>query len=312
MGPEHNPKTHAWRGEKYNYVSFYCTCEAPALGVEVAPMKDKITIVTAPKPGLALPSLAEVWEYREMLGLWVWRDIKTRYIQSALGLGWAVFPALSQMLIYTIIFGQLVRIDSDGAPYALFALTGVIPWIYFSQSINNVASSIYGAGSFLQKIYFPRIILPLAALLDRGFDFVVSLVVLFIILAVSGAQPSYNVIFLPFLILLLMMTSLGYGMLVAAVVVHFRDLLHMMGYVTTFLMYCSPVVYPVSLVPEHLRFFYALNPMVGVIEGFRSALLSTRPMPWDLIAIGGVVAAIGLIAGGIYFARTEHKFADVA
>lgn len=275
-------------------------------------MKDKITVVTAPKPGLSFPNLAELWEYREMLALWVWRDVKVRYIQSALGIGWAVFPALSQMLIYTLIFGQLVRIDSDGAPYALFALTGVIPWVYFSQSINNVASSIYGAGSFLQKIYFPRIILPISAILDRGFDFAISLIVLFIILAVSGASANYNVLFLPLLILILMMTSLGYGMLVAAVVVHFRDLLHMMGYFTTFLMYCSPVVYPVSLVPEHLRLVYALNPMVGVIEGFRAALLSTRPMPWDLIAIGGAVALVGILVGGLYFARTEHKFADVA
>lgn len=275
-------------------------------------MKDKITVVTAPKPGLSFPNLAELWEYREMLALWVWRDVKVRYIQSALGIGWAVFPALSQMLIYTLIFGQLVRIDSDGAPYALFALTGVIPWVYFSQSINNVASSIYGAGSFLQKIYFPRIILPISAILDRGFDFAISLIVLFIILAVSGASANYNVLFLPLLILILMMTSLGYGMLVAAVVVHFRDLLHMMGYFTTFLMYCSPVVYPVSLVPEHLRLIYALNPMVGVIEGFRAALLSTRPMPWDLIAIGGAVALVGILVGGLYFARTEHKFADVA
>jgi lipopolysaccharide transport system permease protein len=275
-------------------------------------MKDKITVVTAPKHGLSFPNLAELWEYREMLALWVWRDVKVRYIQSALGIGWAVFPALSQMVIYTLIFGQLVRIDSDGAPYALFALTGVIPWVYFSQSINNVASSIYGAGSFLQKIYFPRVILPISAILDRGFDFAISLIVLFVILAVSGASANYNVLFLPLLILILMMTSLGYGMLVAAVVVHFRDLLHMMGYVTTFLMYCSPVVYPVSLVPEHLRLIYALNPMVGVIEGFRAALLSTRPMPWDLIAIGGAVALVGLLVGGLYFARTEHKFADVA
>ena len=275
-------------------------------------MKDKETVVTAPKPGLSLPNLAELWEYREMLALWVWRDVKVRYIQSTLGVGWAVFPVLSQMLIYTIIFGQLVRIDSDGAPYALFALTGVVPWVYFSQSINNVASSIYGAGSFLQKIYFPRLILPIAALLDRGFDFAISMLVLFVILAFSGAHPNLNVVFLPLLILLLMMTSLGYGMLVAAVVVHFRDLLHLMGYFTTFLMYCSPVVYPVSLVPEHLRYFYAINPMVGVIEGFRAALLSTKPMPWDLIGIGFAVALAGMLAGALYFAKTEHKFADVA
>lgn len=254
----------------------------------------------------------EIFEYREMFWVLVWRDIRTRYTQSVLGFGWAVFPALSQALIYTLIFGRLVRLDSDGAPYSMFALVGVIPWIFFSQSFNAACSSIYGNGSFIQKIYFPRVFLPAAAILDKGFDFAVSLLVTFIILFFFGGNPNWNVIFLPLLIFQLMLISLGFGMLVAGICVHFRDLLHMMGYVTMALMYSSPVVYPVSMVPEKYVYIYALNPVVGIIEGFRSCLLSTKPMPWDLIGISAAVTTCGLIIGTIYFKSTEPKFADVA
>jgi lipopolysaccharide transport system permease protein len=275
-------------------------------------MDKKKSVVSAPSGRFPGFNLGELWEYREMLFLMVWRDVKVRYVQSSLGIGWAIFPAISQMLIYTLIFGRLVKIESDGAPYSMFAFCAVIPWIYFSQSFNTVASSVYGAGSFIQKIYFPRLFLPLTALLEKGFDFLVALVVLFITLIFYGGNPNWDVIYLPFLILILMMTALGYGMLAAAIMVHFRDLLHLMGYVTIVMMYGSPVVYPVSLVPIEYKYIYALNPMVGVIEGFRSALLSTRPMPWDLIGIGFTVACVGLIVGLIYFKWTEPKFADVA
>ncbi len=275
-------------------------------------MRKNKTIVRAPTGRFPGFNLGEIWDYREMLMLMVWRDVKVRYVQSSLGIGWAIFPAVSQMIIYTLVFGKLVRIDSDGAPYSLFAFCGIIPWIYFSQSFNAVASSVYGAGGFLQKIYFPRLLLPLTALLEKGFDFCVAMLVLFIVLLLFGGKPNWNIVFLPLLILILMVTSLGYGMLAAAIMVHFRDLLHLMGYVTIVLMYASPVVYPVSLVPEEYKIYYALNPMVGVIEGYRSMLLSTRPMPWDLIGIGSVVSFIGLLVGSLYFRWTEPKFADVA
>ncbi len=274
-------------------------------------LKENVTVVRSPTgrfPGL---NFRELWSYREMLMLMVWRDVKVRYVQSSLGILWAIFPAVSQMIIYTLVFGKLVRVDSDGAPYSLFAFAGIVPWIYFSQSLNCVASSVYGAGSFIQKIYFPRFLLPLTSLLEKGFDFCVALMVLFVVLFFFGGNPNWNVIFLPLLILILMMTSLGYGMFVAAAMVHFRDLLHLMGYVTIVLMYASPVVYPISLVPEKYQMIYALNPMVCVIEGFRSALLSTRPMPWDLIAIGFSVALFGMVIGLLYFRWAESKFADV-
>ena len=246
-----------------------------------------------------------------MLVLWILRDIKVRFSQSALGIGWSLFPMISQVLIYTLVFGKLVRIDSDGAPYALFALAGVVPWILFSQALSAVSSSVYGAGSFLQKIYFPRLILPIAALADKFFDFFISFILLVIVLVLSGADINGNVIFVPFLILIIMITVLGFGMLAAALAVHFRDILHVVGYITTALMYASPVVYPVSLVPAEYRFIYGLNPMVGVIEGFRSAFLSTRPMPWDLITMSAAVACGSLVAGIIYFKLAEPKFADV-
>ena len=271
----------------------------------------KITVINAHSNKLSLDSFRELWDAREMLMLWIWRDIKVRYSQSALGIAWSLFPMLSQVLIYTVVFGKLVRIDSDGVPYALFALTGVVPWLFFSQALNTVASSVYGAGSFLQKIYFPRLILPLAALFDKFFDFIISFTMLLVFLVVFGASFNINVLFVPVLVLILMTTVLGFGMLAAAMMVHFRDILHLMGYITMGLMYASPVVYPVSLVPPEYRYFYGLNPMVGVIEGFRSALLSTRPMPWDLLAISAVVAFCSLVLGVIYFKSAEAKFADV-
>lgn len=271
----------------------------------------KVTVINAKSSQLSKASFRELWDAREMLMLWIWRDIKVRYSQSALGIAWSLFPMLSQVLIYTLVFGKLIRIDSDGAPYVLFALAGVVPWLFFSQALNAVSSSVYGAGSFLQKIYFPRLILPIAAMLDKFFDFSISFCLLLVVLAFSGASFNINVLFLPFLILIMMFAVLGFGMLAAAMAVHFRDILHIMGYVTIALMYASPVVYPVSLVPTEYIFIFGLNPMVGVIEGFRSALLSTRPMPWDLIALSAVVSCSSLFLGIIYFKSAEAKFADV-
>ena len=271
----------------------------------------KITIINAHSNRLSLVTFQEMWDAREMLTLWIWRDIKVRYSQSVLGMVWALFPTLSQVVIYTVVFGKLVRLNSDGAPYALFALTGVVPWVFFSQALNTVSSSVYGAGAFLQKIYFPRLILPLAALCDKFFDFLISFAVLIVVLVIFGASFNINVLFVPVLVLIIMATVLGFGMLAAAIAVHFRDILHMIGYVIMALMYASPVVYPASLVPSEYRYLYGLNPMVGVIEGFRSALLSTRPMPWDLIAISAVIASCSLVLGVIYFKSVEAKFADV-
>lgn len=271
----------------------------------------KVTVINANSNRFSMGSLVELWDSREMLQLWIWRDIKVRYTQSALGIGWSLFPMLSQVLIYSVVFGKLVRIDSDGAPYSLFALTGIVPWIFFSQALNSISSSVYGAGSFLHKVYFPRLVLPVAALFDKFFDFLISFSLLLIILAFYGKLFSLSALIVPLLIVIIMMATLGFGMLAAAVAVQFRDVLHIMGYVTTALMYASPVVYPVSLVPDKYRLIYGFNPMVGVIEGFRSALLATRPMPWDLIAMAVVVSAGSLIAGIFYFKLAESKFADV-
>lgn len=168
----------------------------------------KVTVINAKSNRLSLASFQELWDVREMLMMWIWRDIKVRFSQSALGVLWTLFPMLSQVLIYTLIFGKLVRLDSDGAPYALFALAGVVPWIFFSQALNAVSSSVYGAGSFLQKIYFPRLILPIAAMFDKFFDFMISFFLLLIVLAIAGASFNFNIIFLPLLIAIIIITTL--------------------------------------------------------------------------------------------------------
>ena len=171
-------------------------------------MERKPTTIKSGSATVSVGLFREIYQYREMFWVLVWRDIRTRYAQSILGLGWAIFPAVSQALIYTLIFGRLVRLDSDGAPYSMFALVGVIPWIFFSQAFNAACSSVYGAGSFIQKIYFPRVFLPAAAILDKGFDFLVALCVTFIVLCFFGGDPNWNVVFLPLLILLIVVTTL--------------------------------------------------------------------------------------------------------
>jgi len=275
--------------------------------------KSQITIVNHKTHMSLKQMLSELKDYKETLALWVWRDIKVRYSQSTLGIVWSLFPMLSQLLIYTLVFGKLVRIDSDGAPYTLFALVGIVPWIFFSQALNNISSSVYGAGQFIHKVYFPRMVLPIAALFDKMFDFFVAFVLLIIVVYIWQGHLSYEtVLYSPLLIIILILNVLGIGMLAAAIAAQYRDILHIVSYTVTALMYGSPVVYPLSMVPESVKFYYGLNPMVGIIEGFRSIFLDTREMPWDFILISGLEGVFFIVVGAIYFSTVQSKFADVA
>jgi lipopolysaccharide transport system permease protein len=254
----------------------------------------------------------EVWHYRDMLYLLVWRDIKGRYAQTVLGPTWAVLQPVFNMIVFTIIFGRLVNVSSDGAPYALFSYAALVPWSYFSTALNGASNSLVVEARIISKVYFPRIILPLAPICSKLLDFGISMLLLVVMLIWFNITPGLGVLVLPLLLFMMMLTVAGLGMLLTALAVQYRDVRFGMGFVSSVLMYASPVIYPASLVPEQYRLLYGLNPMAGVIEGFRSALLQTNPMPWDLIGMGVPSIVLLLLAGMWYFRQRERIFADVA
>lgn len=268
--------------------------------------------VIEPKSGWQLIDFKELVAYRDLFYFLVWRDIKVRYAQSVLGIGWAVIQPVFSMIVFTVVFGQLAKIPSDGVPYAIFSFVALVPWAYFSNAMTDSSTSLVINAGMIQKIYFPRLIIPLTAILAKLVDFFIAFVLLLILLVFFRVTPTWNIIFIPALVLLMTLTAAGIGMWLTALAVQFRDVRYGLNFAVQLLMYASPVVYSITLIPEKYRLLYALNPMVGVIEGFRSSLLATNPMPWDLIGIGAVVAATLFVTGAFYFRRMEKIFADVA
>jgi homopolymeric O-antigen transport system permease protein len=256
--------------------------------------------------------LAEFWQYRDLFRFLVWRDIKVRYAQSVLGVGWAVIQPVFTMIVFTIVFGKLAKVGSDGVPYAIFSFTALVPWTFFSNSLTEASGSLIGASGLLTKIYFPRIIIPITPVLGKLVDFFIALLLLFLMMVWFRTIPTIWILFLPFLILIIVLSATGLGMWLTALAIQYRDIKYGMSFAIQLLMYASPVVYPASLIPDKYRLIIALNPMFGVIEGFRSALLDTNPMPWDLIIVGGLAALTISISGVLYFNRVERIFADVA
>ena len=270
----------------------------------------EIKIIEAPS-GWQLIDWRELWRYRDLFYFLVWRDIKTRYAQSILGVGWAVIQPLFTMIVFTIVFGNLAQISSDGVPYAIFSYTALVPWTYFSSALSAATSSLINASGMISKVYFPRLVIPLAPVLGKLVDFAIAMLILFALMLWFGFFPTIWTLTLPLLILLMMLTAAGLGMWLTALAVQYRDINYAMGFVIQLLMYAAPVVYPASNVPAQYRLLYGLNPMVGVIEGFRSALLGTNPMPWDFLLVGTLTALVIAISGALYFRRMERVFADV-
>jgi len=262
--------------------------------------------------GWQLINWRELLHYRDLFYFLVWRDIKVRYAQSVLGIGWAVIQPLFSMLVFTIVFGRLAKVSSDGAPYALFSFAAMVPWSYFANSLGDSSGSLASGQSMLSKVYFPRLILPMVGVVSKLVDFVIALGVLALLMAWYRKVPTASVVFLPLLVIIMAVTASGAGMWLSALSVQYRDIRYGMGFGVQLLMYAAPVVYPASLIPAEWQLAYALNPMVGVIEGFRSALLATNPMPWAWIGVGALVAAGLFLAGSLYFRRMERTFADVA
>jgi lipopolysaccharide transport system permease protein len=269
-------------------------------------------IIIKPRSGWQFVNIAEILEYRDLFYFLVSRDIKVRYAQSILGVGWAVIQPVFSMIVFTIVFGKLAKIGSDGVPYAIFTYSALVPWTYFSTSLTESTGSLIASRNMLTKVYFPRLIIPLTPVLSKLVDFGIALILLFVLMVWFKIPPTICALTLPALIMLMMFTAAGIGMWLTALAVQYRDVKYGMGFVVRLLMYAAPVVYPVSLIPEKYRLFYGLNPMAGVIEGFRAALLGTRPMPWDLLTLGCIISLMIFVGGALYFRRLERFFADVA
>ena len=254
----------------------------------------------------------ELIENRDLFFFLVWRNIRTRYAQSALGVGWALIQPLFSMLVFTVIFGRLAKVDSNGVPYAIFSYAALVPWTYFSNAVTEGTASLVTNANMLQKVYFPRVLLPLAALVARAMDFAITLAFLVFLMLWFHVLPTWNVLTLPLLIVILILAASGLGLWLTALAIQYRDIHYAMNFMVQLLMYAAPVVYPTTLIRKPYQQWYALNPMVGVIEGFRSALLGTIPMPWHWIVIGGLSSLVLAVSGLLYFRSRERIFADVA
>lgn len=257
--------------------------------------------------------LRELWAYRGLFLFLVWRDVKVRYAQTVLGAGWAILQPVMTMLVFTVVFGVLVRVPSDGLPYAVFALAALVPWTYFSTALTGASNSLVASTNLLTKVYFPRLVIPLAPVLAGLVDFAIAFVVLIAVTLAFGIVPSpLALLAIPGLTLIMMLTAAGMGCWLAALNIQYRDIRHAVPFLVQVWMYASPIVYPLSLVPERYRALYALNPMVGVIEGFRSVLLGTGVVEWPAIMVSLVAGSLLLVSGVYYFRRAERVFADVA
>lgn len=268
-------------------------------------------IVIAPVAGWRALKLGEVWEYRELLFFLAWRDVKVRYQQTFFGVAWAVLQPLFMMLVFSIFLGRFAKLPSDGVPYPVFSMCAVIPWQLFAYSLGQSSNSVVNSQALIKKVYFPRLVIPIAAVLDGLVDFAVSLVLLIGMMGYYRVAPTVNIVFLPLFVLFATVTALSVGMWLSALNVQFRDVRYTIPFLTQFWMFASPVAYSASIVPEKWRWAYGLNPMTGVIEGFRWALLGQKaPLGSSTYVSIGVVAVI-LFGGLAYFRRMEKSFADV-
>jgi len=270
----------------------------------------KPSIVIEPRRNLWHLNLKELWQYRELLYFLVWRDLKVRYRQTAIGAAWVVIQPLLTMMIFTVVFSYFAKIPSDGVPYPIFAYAAILPWTYFSQSIGRCASSVIVDAGLITKVYFPRLLIPLAAVISPLVDFCLSLLILLGMMVWYGIAPTWGLLVVPAFLFLTLLTALGVGLWLSALNVRYRDVGHTVPFLIQNCMFASPVVYPVSLVPEKWQLLYSLNPMVGVIEGFRWAVLG-KAAP-DLLVLGiSSFMVLVLLAGGIVFFRwMEGSFAD--
>jgi lipopolysaccharide transport system permease protein len=269
-----------------------------------------VTIVKPSKGWISL-KLDELWEYRELLYFLTWRDVKVRYKQTVLGAAWAIIQPFFTMVVFSLFFGKLAKMPSDGMPYPIFAYAALVPWMFFASGLNNSSNSLLGSASLIKKVYFPRLLVPISSIIPGLFDFFLAFAVLVGMMFFYRIWPTVNIIWLPFLLLLAFITALGVGLWLSALNVQFRDVRYTVPFLTQFWLFASPIAYPSSLLSEPWRTLYGINPMVGVVEGFRWALLGTDTAPGPIVIVSSVVTLMLLVSGAFYFRRMEKTFADV-
>jgi lipopolysaccharide transport system permease protein len=269
------------------------------------------TFVIQPQSGLGSLDVAALWEYRELLYFLVWRDVKVRYKQTFIGAGWAIFQPAMSMAIFTVVFGNFANMPSDGLPYPVFAYTALLPWTYFSQALSRSGAGLVNNANLITKVYFPRLLIPLGDVIAPAVDFLFAFLVLLGLMAWFGIAPTWGVLALPLFFLLAMLTALAIGLWLSPINAKYRDVGHTIPFLIQFWMFASPVVYPVSLIPESWRLVYSLNPMVGVIEGFRWALLGKENPDFALMLVSVAVVLVLLAGGIVFFKRMERTLADL-
>jgi lipopolysaccharide transport system permease protein len=285
--------------------------ESESQATKLQPIADIPVIRIEPSRGWLSLKLSELWTYRELLYFLAWRDVKVRYKQTAIGIGWTILQPLMTMVIFTVVFGNFAKIPSDGLPYPVFAYTALLPWNLFAGALNRCTLSLVGSGHLITKVYFPRLIVPVSAVISQIIDFAIAFVFLLGLMLWFNIVPSWGAITLPIFLLLALMTALAVGLWLSALNVRYRDVGHAIPFLIQIWMFLSPVAYPASLVPEKWRLLYSLNPMAGVIEGFRWALLGKESPAFELIAASTAVVVALLLGGLVYFKRMERTFADV-
>ena len=276
-------------------------------------------LILRPSSGWSALNLADLWHYRELIYFLIWRDLKVRYKQTLLGASWAILQPFLTMVVFTIFFGRLAKIPSDNVPYPIFSYTGLLPWTLFTKAITDAGRSLVANRAMITKIYFPRLVIPMASVLSGVVDFALAFVVLIGMMlyynSAWGGEYSFvvtrAVLALPLFLLLALITALGVSLWLAALNVIYRDINYILPFLTQFWLFVTPIAYPASMVPEKWRLLYALNPMAGVVEGFRWALLNTDTAPGPMLLVSTTIALVVLVSGLFYFRRMERDFADL-
>jgi lipopolysaccharide transport system permease protein len=272
----------------------------------------RVPVITiTPSRGWVPLRIGEIWEYRELLYFLVWRDVKVRYKQTVLGAAWAIIQPLLTMVVFSVFFGGLAKIPSDGIPYPLFAFSALVPWTFFANGLNQASNSLVSSANLVKKVYFPRLVIPVAAVLSGVVDLLLALAVLVAMMGYYGLVPSANIVFLPLFLLLALMAALAVSLWLSALNVEFRDVRYTLPFLSQLWLFVTPIAYPSSLLSEPWRTLYGLNPMVGVVEGFRWALFADAIRPGNIVIASSLATFVLLVGGAFYFRRMERTFADV-
>lgn len=268
------------------------------------------TIIIEPTRGWLSLKLKDIWQYRELLYFLTWRDVKVRYKQTVIGFLWAIIQPFLRMVIFSIIFGNLAKMDSEGFPYPIFLYAGLLPWQFFASSVSRSGESVVGSASLITKVYFPRLIIPIASVGACLVDFAISFIILIVMMFYYNIIPTLSSFMVIPLVLATIFTALGVGMLISALNVAYRDFRYILPFFVQIWMFLTPVIYPVGIIPENWRWLILLNPMAGIVDAYRSAILG-KPFEWGNLAISMGMAVVIFLCGLVYFRKTEKSFADI-